>query len=160
RYQEQAKLEAGWVKLAGRDELMGQTLAKTLIDSGSKRIGFEANFTTVGQVSALKKALKELNRTADGVTLAPVEDGKTHIRKVKDDHEIDLVRKAIAVSEEAFDAIRDDIKVGLSENHVAGLLISELRSRGAETSSFEPIVATGANSALPHYRAGETLIQK
>jgi Xaa-Pro aminopeptidase len=160
RYQEQAKLEAGWVKLAVRDELMGQTLAKTLIDSGSKRIGFEANFTTVGQVSALNKALKELNGTVDGVTLAPVEDVMTNIRKVKDDHEIDLVRKAIAVSEEAFDAIKDDIKVGLSENHVAGLLISELRSRGAETSSFEPIVATGANSALPHYRAGETLIQK
>jgi Xaa-Pro aminopeptidase len=39
-------------------------------------------------------------------------------------------------------------------------LISELRSRGAQTASFEPIVAAGPNSALPHYRAGEALVAK
>jgi Xaa-Pro aminopeptidase len=158
RYQEQAKLEAGWVKLAvGRD--IAPALAKTVAESGASRLGFEANFTTVGQVSALTRALKDLNG-AGPVELTPVEDVMTNIRKVKDDHEIDLVRKAIGVAEEAFEAIRDEIKVGLSENHLAGLLISELRSRGAQTASFEPIVAAGPNSALPHYRAGEALVTR
>jgi Xaa-Pro aminopeptidase len=159
RYEQQAKLEAAWVKLAVGRDLVAPALAKTVAESGAKRIGFEANFTTVGQISALTRALKELNG-AGGVELAPIEDVMTNIRKVKDDHEIDLVRKAIAVAEEAFEAIREQIKVGLSENHLAGLLISELRSRGAQTASFEPIVAAGPNSALPHYRAGESLVQR
>ena len=36
----------------------------------------------------------------------------------------------------------------------------ELRSRGASDSSFPVIVAAGANSSLPHYRPGETLVQR
>jgi Xaa-Pro aminopeptidase len=66
----------------------------------------------------------------------------------------------VGVAEEAFEAIRAEIKVGLSENHLAGLLVFELRSRGASDSSFPVIVAAGTNSSLPHYRPGETLIQR
>ena len=36
----------------------------------------------------------------------------TNIRKVKDDNEIDLIRKAVAVAEEAFEALRGEIKAG------------------------------------------------
>jgi hypothetical protein len=85
-----------------------------------------------------------------------------NIRKVKDDHEIDLIRKAVAVAEEAFRAMRDEIVPGQTENYLAGLLIMELRSRGASGTSFPPIVATGANSSLPHYRPSDdkTVIEK
>ena len=84
----------------------------------------------------------------------------TNLRKIKDDHEIDLIRKAVAIAEESFMSIREEIKVGQSESYLAGLLIFELRSRGASGSSFPPIVAAGANSSLPHYRPAETLLQK
>jgi Xaa-Pro aminopeptidase len=84
----------------------------------------------------------------------------TNIRKVKDDQELDLIRKSAAIAEEAFEAIRDEIKVGETENHLAGLLIMEMRSRGASTSSFEPIVAAGANSSLPHYRPCDVLVKR
>jgi Xaa-Pro aminopeptidase len=84
----------------------------------------------------------------------------TNIRKVKDDQEIDLLRKSIAIAEEAFEAIFDEIKVGETENHLAGLLLMEMRSRGASTSSFEPIIAAGANSSLPHYRPGDVLVKR
>jgi Xaa-Pro aminopeptidase len=159
RYREQAELEAGWVKLAVRDGKMSDALAKAVIETGAKRVGFEANAATFGQVHALDKAIKE-QKPPKEVELVPVEDVMTNIRKVKDDHEIDLIRKAVAVAEEAFSAIRDEIKPGLSENHLAGLLIAELRSRGAQTASFEPIVAAGTNSSLPHYRPGETLVKR
>ena len=56
----------------------------------------------------------------------------TNIRKVKDDHEIDLIRKSVGVAEEAFDAIRDEIKAGQTENYLAGLLVFELRSPRGE----------------------------
>jgi Xaa-Pro aminopeptidase len=159
RYQEQAALEAAWVKAVVRGGKMSETLAKTLVDAGVSRVGFEANYSTFGQISALDKAIKDLKPGRE-IELVPLEDVMLNLRKVKDDHEIDLIRKSVAVAEEAFTAIRDQIKAGQSENHLAGLLIAELRSRGADTVSFEPIVAAGTNSSLPHHRPGESLLRK
>src|SRR4051794_40679404 len=58
RYEEQAQLEAGWLKVTVRDGKMSEAIAKTISGAKVKRIGFEANFTTVGQVDALQTALK------------------------------------------------------------------------------------------------------
>ena len=160
RYREQAELEAGWLKVSVRDGKMSDALAKVLADAKLKRVGFEANFTTFGQVHAVDKAVKEAKDGAASLELVPLEDVMVNIRKVKDDHEIDLVRKSVGVAEEAFEAIRGEIKAGLTENHLAGLLVFELRSRGASNSSFPVIVAAAANSSLPHYRPGETLVQR
>ncbi|MGB7156716.1 MAG: Xaa-Pro peptidase family protein [Tepidisphaeraceae bacterium] len=157
RYKEQAELEASWLKVTMRDGKMSEACAKAIAGAKVKKIGFEANFTTVGQVDALQTELKKGKMP---VQLVPLEDVMTNIRKVKDDHEIDLVRKSVGVAEEAFEAIRSEIKVGQSENYLAGLLVFELRSRGASNSSFPVIVAAGANSSLPHYRPGEPLVQR
>jgi Xaa-Pro aminopeptidase len=162
RYQEQANLEAGWLKVSVRDGNMAGTLARAVVDSKATRVGFEANYATVGQIDALERVLKE-SREKDGgkpVELVGMQDVMANIRKVKDDNEIDLVRKSVALAEEAFEAIRAEIKAGLTENYLAGLLEFELRSRGASSSSFPVIVAAGANSALPHYRPGESLVQR
>jgi Xaa-Pro aminopeptidase len=142
-----------------REGKMSVALAETLVETKVKRVGFEANSTLFGQVHALDHAIREKSPTAK-IELVPVEDVMVNIRKVKDDHEIDLIRKAVAVAEEAFTAIQSEIQVGQSENYLAGLLVSELRSRGANDSSFPVIVAAGANSSLPHYRPGDTLVQK
>jgi Xaa-Pro aminopeptidase len=159
RYVEQAKIEASWLKVVKRDGKMTDFLAQAVIDSKAKKVGFEANSTTFGQVHALDKTIKEKTRN-DSIDLVPVEDVLVNIRKVKDDHEIDLVRKSVAIAEEAFESISSEIKVGQSENYLAGMLVFELRSRGASDSSFPVIVAAGANSSLPHYRPAEVLAQK
>ncbi len=157
RYEEQAQLEAGWMKVAIREGKMEETLSNVFSGIKGKKVGYEANFTTVGQIDALTRALKEGKSSAQ---LVPLENVMLNIRKVKDDHEIDLIRKSVAVAEEAFNAIREEIKVGQTENYLAGLLVFELRSRGASNSSFPVIVAAGANSSLPHYRPGEVLVQR
>ena len=56
--------------------------------------------------------------------------------------------------------LRDAIKVGERESYLAGLLVFELRSRGASGDSFPTIVATGANSSLPHYRPQDVPVQR
>ncbi len=159
RYQEQAELEAGWLKVSIRDAKMSDAVARTMSDARVTRVGFEANFTSVGQIDALMTAMKQ-HKDAKPVELVPLEDVMVTLRKVKDDHEIDLIRKSVGVAEEAFEAIRGEITAGQSENHIAGMLIFELRSRGAADASFPVIVAAGANSSLPHYRPGETLVQR
>lgn len=163
RYQEQAATEAGWLKVHLREAKMSDLLAQMLAETKAKRVGFEANFATVGQVDALTMALKGKDGNGIGspvaAELVPLDNVMVNIRKVKDDHEIDLVRKSVGVAEEAFEAIRSEIKVGQSENYLAGLLQFEMRSRGASGSSFPVIVAAGANSSLPHYRPQETLVK-
>jgi Xaa-Pro aminopeptidase len=160
RYQEQAQLEAGWVSIHIKENKMVDLIAKLLKETKVNRVGFEANFTTFGQIDAIDRAVKELgNKELNGdvgeLQLVPLEDVMVSIRKVKDDNEIDLIRKSVDIAEQAFEAIRPEIKVGQTENWLAGQLIAELRSRGASGVSFSPIVAAGANSSLPHYRPGE-----
>ena len=157
RYVEQANLEAGWLTVVLRESKMADALADAFTQAKVKRVGYEANFAAVGQIRALEKALTERKIT---VELVPLENVMTNIRKVKDDHEIDLIRKSVAVAEEAFESVRGEIKPGLTENYLAGLLVFELRSRGASDSSFPVIVAAGTNSSLPHYRPGESLVQR
>jgi Xaa-Pro aminopeptidase len=159
RYKEQAEQEAGWLKTSIRDGKMSDAAAKVVTAAKLGRIGFEANFTTFGQADAVDRAIKE-TKDAKAVELVPLQDVMVNIRKVKDDNEIDLIRKSVAVAEEAFEAIRSEIKVGQTENYLAGLMVFELRSRGASNSSFPVIVAAGANSSLPHYRPGEALVQR
>jgi len=158
RYKEQASIEAGWLKTVIREGKMDITLAETILSTKAKRIGFEANRATFGQIHALDKAIKE-KAGKEVVELVPVEDVLVNIRKMKDDHEVALIRKSAALAEEAFTAIREEIKVGQTENYLAGLLVFELRSRGASDSSFPVIVAAGANSSLPHYRPGDVLVK-
>jgi Xaa-Pro aminopeptidase len=157
RFKEQVELEAGWLTMSLREGNMAEALAKALGNLKVKRVGFEANSTTVGQVDALNRALKEEKISLE---LVPLENVMANIRRVKDDTEVDLIRKSVAVAEEAFEAIRSEVKAGQTENYLAGLLGFELRSRGASDSSFPIIVATGANSSLPHYRPSETLVQR
>jgi Xaa-Pro aminopeptidase len=157
RYEEQAQIEASWLKLTVRDGKMEEALIKAIGGAKVKRVGFEANFATVGQIDALATALKKVGMA---VELVPLENVMSNIRKVKDDHEVDLIRKSVAVAEEAFEAIQDEIKAGQTENYLAGLLVLELRSRGASNSSFPVIVAAGPNSSWPHYRPGEAMVQR
>jgi len=159
RYKEQAELEAGWLKSHIRTGKMADAVARTVADAKVQRVGFEANFTTFGQVDAVDRAIRQVSNGKQ-VELVPLEDVLVNIRKVKDDHEIDIVRKSVALAEEAFEAIRDEIKVGQSESYLAGVLILEMRSRGASDASFPPIVAAGPNSSLPHYRPSDALVQR
>jgi Xaa-Pro aminopeptidase len=162
RYKEQAEIEAGWMHIRMREGKMVEALSKTIIECGAQRLGFEANFATFGQITALDRALKEASQKSGTKEqeLVPLEDVLVNLRKVKDDHEIDLIRKAVQIAEESFNAIREEIKVGQTESYLAGLLIFELKSRGASGSSFPPIVAAGANSSLPHYRPAESMVAR
>src|SRR5580704_6736814 len=72
RYQEQAQIEAPWLKVVLRPKKMSATLARTIVLAKAKKIGFENNFTTYGQINSLKSELKELK--AGHVKLLPLDD--------------------------------------------------------------------------------------
>lgn len=77
------------------------------------------------------------------------------LRMIKSEAELAKLQHAIEISERALASVLDQVRVGMTEKHVEGLLTQALFAEGADAHAFRPIVCAGANSALPHGRAGE-----
>jgi Xaa-Pro aminopeptidase len=73
-------------------------------------------------------------------------------RQVKDPGEVAHIAAAAAMAEHALTRVLAQVRIGMTEQAICGLLERELREAGSETAPFEPIVATGPRSALPHAR--------
>jgi len=156
RYKEQAQVEAGWLRLVVRTGQMDRALARTIARAAVRRLGFDAQHTTVADLQSLKKALRLQKQSVKAV---PLDAMVANLRKVKDQHEVGIIRDAVEAAQEAFLAVRGRIRPGMTENHLAGLLTLEMRARGASGSSFPVIVAAGPSSSLPHYRSGEAPVR-
>ncbi len=73
------------------------------------------------------------------------------LRLKKDAHEIELMRRAVKIAQEALEAILPQIKVGMTEREAAAELVVQLFKRGSDPElPFAPIVSAGPNSANPH----------
>jgi len=120
--------------------------------NGVHRLGFEDHDLSV----ALHAALAALHGAPELVRLAtPVEV----LRTVKDDGEIELLRTACAISCSALEALLPSIVAGRTERDVARDLENRMLDGGADRPAFETIVATGANSAIPHHRPTDREIE-
>ncbi|MCK4260115.1 MAG: aminopeptidase P family protein [Halanaerobiales bacterium] len=82
------------------------------------------------------------------------------LRLIKTADEIEMINKSSQIVDEVVEAVKELIKPGMTEIEVAALMEFEMRKRGSEGPSFETIVGSGPNSAIPHYNAGERKIQK
>lgn len=157
RYTEQAQIESPWLSTIMREGKMSDALVQAFERLKARRYGFESLFTTYGQVDSVRKAIAEKKLP---YTLEPLDDLMVNVRKFKDDVEIGIIRDAVKVAQEAMIALKPYMKPGAAtENELAGRLLFEMRQRGASNASFEPIIATGAASSLPHYRPGNIAIR-
>lgn len=78
----------------------------------------------------------------------------------KDKEEIIAIRKAISIAEKALFTLLPQIKPGLSEKWLANQLVIQLFTEGSEPDlPFNPIVASGPNSANPHAIPGDRVLQ-
>jgi Xaa-Pro aminopeptidase len=85
----------------------------------------------------------------------PVVDTVETLRESKDATEIASIRRAVAIAERALHATLPQVRVGLTEMQIAGILEHALREAGSEGFPFESIVASGPRTALPHARASD-----
>lgn len=82
------------------------------------------------------------------------------LRESKDAIELGHVREAVRIAEHALARTLPQVRAGLTELQVAGVLEHELRAAGSEGFPFETIIAAGARSALPHARASSAVISR
>jgi Xaa-Pro aminopeptidase len=90
----------------------------------------------------------------------PTTDVVEGLRERKVPEEVELIRAAAGVAERALARTLSEVRVGLTELAVAGILERALREEGSEYFPFETIVASGPRSALPHARAADRPIAR
>jgi Xaa-Pro aminopeptidase len=84
------------------------------------------------------------------IKVVPLDRIVETLRMVKDDAELDTIRKACAISSKSFNETLPFIKEGITEKDIAAELEYRFRKNGAEKTSFDTIVAAGEHGALPH----------
>lgn len=82
----------------------------------------------------------------------PTVDLVETLRERKDEDELRRIRDAVETAEHALGLTIAQIKVGMTELEIAGLLEASLRQSGSDGFPFPSIVASGPNAALPHAR--------
>lgn len=112
------------------------------------RLGFESHVVTVDGFGRLEAA------AAGGVEFVRAQRVVEALREVKDAGEIALLRLACEAADAALADLvsRGGLRPGRTEKEVGRELESLMLDHGADGVSFETIVATGANSAIPHHR--------
>ncbi|MCB0212334.1 MAG: aminopeptidase P family protein [Anaerolineae bacterium] len=120
---------------------------------GGRRVGFEADDISAATLHAWERALKGRLVLVDTQGLVET------LRIIKEPDEIEKIKKAVALADEAYEHIAGWMKPGLTEVEIAWELETFMRTRGASALSFDSIVASGPNAAKPHAGASERVIQ-
>jgi Xaa-Pro dipeptidase len=118
-----------------------------------KRIGVEPRQMRLLEFSHVKAGAPE----ADYPDASDVLAG---LRLRKDKAEVDAMRKAVHIAQDALKATIPFMKIGMTEREVAAELMMQLFRHGSEPElPFAPIVSSGPNSANPHASPSERKLQ-
>jgi len=118
-----------------------------------KTIEFEADHMTVNKLASWKKRFK-------GTKLVPSKHSIEERRLIKDKEEIRLMKKSQKINERTLEKIKKRLKYGVTEQEIGWLIKTIGHDLGAEDISFEPIVAFGAHSAIPHHQNTNRKLKK
>ena len=151
RYTEQAKKECVWCTIIERKEGLAKTVALILSRLPRVKSLFAEEIVSLATFSALRKNIK--------LRLHTISDAVEKLREIKDEKEIKTIKIAADIAHRAFTATMKYIKIGISENELAGILNLNIRRLGGRE-SFETIVAFGANASRPHHLSGDRKLKK
>jgi len=155
RYYQQAQAQCPeWELIQVGYDFEGRMLdALRDLGLGGLSVGFEAHYVSVDQLLSWERTLKSHIRLTN--TTQMVED----MRMSKDEDEIRAIRRAVALADEALAHVYDRMQPGMMERQVAWELEAAMRMQHATGVSFEIIVASGPNGALPHLRPTDRVIK-
>ena len=128
-----------------------QRLNDAIRDFGVHSLGYEERYLTVAELMGYEQKLN--------AKLVPFNQPIYGLRAVKEEWELDLMRKAQDIADKAFREILAKIHPGMTELELQAELIYCMYRNGAQGLSFDPIVVSGPNTSLPHGVAGERVIQ-
>lgn len=153
RYVEQAKQQCPDYTVVMHPKEFWDKFSELISERSIKNLGFEDEHITYSQY-------KKLAEKIEGVNLVPLGQCLNNLRMVKDEEELELIKTAARIADQAFKHILTFIKPGVKEKDLALELEYFMKSRGISAPAFDFIVASGYRSALPHGVASEKEIEK
>ncbi|MCQ2491041.1 MAG: aminopeptidase P family protein [Ruminococcus sp.] len=145
RYIEKARATVTAAEVIEQKKLYSQ-LAELIHEHNAANAAIESQSLTVSRLHTLRSQLKDIEIIDTDV----LSNAVNALRSVKDDYEIDCIKKAQAIAEKAFDGILGYIREGVTERQIALELNRLMFEYGAEDLSFETIALSGANTSMPH----------
>lgn len=112
-----------------------------------RKLGFDSNTTSYKEYERLKKLFKNVN-------FVPIDSPLKLQRAIKGPEELSILREAAAMGSQGFDFLLTLLKEGITEHECAVELEIFWKRLGGKTVAFDPIIAFGSHSSMPHYRAG------
>ena len=153
RYDIQAKQQVSEleVHIFGGNLTQQDMIASVFADSSAKRVGFEPS-VTFGQLEQWREKHSGVEFTSAGSLVS-------NLRKIKTEGEIAKITRACEVADACMVHAMRMLQIGVSEIDI-GLDIEFFFRRQGAAIGFEPIVASGPNSAKPHARPSERRLEK
>jgi len=153
RYVEQAADECPCFDVIKHERPFTKKLKEVILELGIKKLGYETNGLTVDLLEEIKNALSRK------VKLVPTKGLIEELRSRKDPEELRLLRKAAAITDQAFEHIKGYIKVGVSERELALELEFFMRKQGAMKTAFDTILVSGPRTSLQHGQPSDRKIE-
>jgi Xaa-Pro aminopeptidase len=112
--------------------------------------GFESPHLTYAQYEELR---------GGGLELVPRAGLVEGVRAIKDDDELEKIRRAAGITDQAYEQLAKERFVGRTERELAWRMNEIFHELGADEPAFETIVAAGPNGAKPHADPGDRVIE-
>ena len=128
-----------------------QRLNTAIADFGVTTLGYEEHYLTAEEYFYYDEKLN--------AKLVPFHKPIYAFRATKEDWELELMRKAQAITDQTFSELCKIIQAGMTEKELEAELLYRLYKHGAEGPSFDPIVVSGPNTSLPHGVPGERKLE-
>jgi len=139
------------VELVKRGEDLTKKIAEQIRDLKLAKLGFDkVDFQAYQKFSKGLEAMAKLETKSDLVW---------SLRRIKDDDELEEMRKAADLTVKGMQTACDTIKAGLREYEVGAEIEYAMRSQGSYGVAFDTSVASGPCSAYPHGGCGERKLQ-
>ena len=135
-----------------RENPFAKLINDAIADFGVSTLGYEEEYLTVAEFMGYEKKLN--------AKLVPVSEKLNGLRQIKEEYELERMRKAQQITDAAFTEVLQRIEPGMTEKELAAELIYCLLKNGGEGLSFEPIVVSGPNTSLPHGVPGDRRIRE
>lgn len=127
-----------------------------------KALGIDSETTSHKNFTDMETSLYHLKEQTSGrcnIKLVSMENLVKTFRMIKDSSEIALLKKAGDLGSLGFDYVCSLLKEGITEIEVASELEIFWKKNGGKSIAFEPIIAFGANSSMPHYRSSHKKLE-
>lgn len=143
RYFEQAESETDFILVRHANNTLADTVSNLLERLSAKVVGFEAQRLDCKSYSDLTEKIN--------VKFVPIDSAIHQLRSVKTQEEIESIRKATMVAEQAFLETLKFIKEGVTEAEICAELEYRIKKLGGQV-GFETLIGSGPRTSMPHVK--------